>query len=108
MSADLIVFDPETVSGPADYNRLEDLRGIDYVLVNGEIVGKYGRVEARFSGKVLRKRNESPVKVVEDLPGPLEQKAVDLPLLKEPDAVFEDTNNAKQSDRKRRKSGKEY
>lgn len=77
MPADLVVFDPETVSGPADYNRLEDPRGIDCVLVNGEIVSKYGKVEARFRGKVIRKRNEGAVKIVEDLPGPLERKAVD-------------------------------
>jgi len=59
--ADLVIFDPDTVSGPADYSRLEDPRGIDYVLVNGEIVVQYGKVEARFPGKVIRKRNDSPV-----------------------------------------------
>jgi N-acyl-D-aspartate/D-glutamate deacylase len=91
MPADLVVFDPETVSGPADYNRLEDPRGIDYVLVNGEVVGKYGNVEARFPGKVIRKRNESAVKIVEELPSAPDQRAVDPPGPKKPAAVSEGT-----------------
>ena len=66
--ADLVVFDPDTVSGPADYSQLEDPRGIDYVLVNGEIVVQYGKVAARFPGKVIRKRNDSPVEKAEEPP----------------------------------------
>ena len=89
--ADLVVFDPDTISGPADYNRLADPRGVDYVLVNGRVVAKYGKVEARFSGRVIRKRNESPLNLVEKPPTPLEQKAVDPLVSKRPDAVSGDT-----------------
>ena len=74
--ADLVVFDPDTVSGPADYSRLLDPRGIDYVLVNGEIVAQYGKVEAKFPGKVIRKRNESPMEKVGDPPVSSEQERV--------------------------------
>ena len=68
MPADLVIFDPDTVSGPADYNQLEEPRGIDYVLVNGTVVAKYGKVKDRFPGIVIRKRNESPLNIVEELP----------------------------------------
>lgn len=74
--ADLVVFDPDTVSGPADYNRLADPRGIDCVIVNGKIVAKYGKVEAEFPGRVIRKRNESPLNIVEEPPGPVETSDV--------------------------------
>lgn len=59
--ADIVVFDPDTVSGPADYNRLEDPKGIEYVLVNGETVAQYGKLEAKYPGKVIRKRNDRPL-----------------------------------------------
>ena len=61
MPADIVVFDPKTVSGPADYNDLQDPRGIDFVIVNGEIVAQDGRVEEKFPGKPIRKRNERPL-----------------------------------------------
>jgi N-acyl-D-amino-acid deacylase len=61
MAADLVIFDPDTVSGPADYNDLQEPRGIDYVLVNGTIVARYGRVFDKFPGTVIRKQNEGPV-----------------------------------------------
>jgi hypothetical protein len=63
MPADLVVFDPDTVSGPADYGHLEEPRGIDYVLVNGTVVAKYGRIQEGFPGEVIRKRNESPLDI---------------------------------------------
>ncbi|HYL74163.1 MAG TPA: hypothetical protein VEU96_08150, partial [Bryobacteraceae bacterium] len=70
MPADIVVFDPDIVSGPADYNKLEDPRGIEFVLVHGEIVSQYGKVEAKFPGRPLRKRNESPLVTVEEPPRP--------------------------------------
>ena len=76
MPADLVVFDPETVSGPADYNQLQEPLGFDYVLVNGTVVAKYGKVEARFPGKVIRKRNESPLELVVEPPAPVEKSEV--------------------------------
>jgi N-acyl-D-aspartate/D-glutamate deacylase len=96
MPADLVVFDPETVSGPADYNRLEDPRGIDYVVVNGEIVGKYDNVEARFPGRVLRKRNEGPIEITEHLRHPIEEKTAEIdPPKARPDPPAENTNKPK-------------
>jgi N-acyl-D-amino-acid deacylase len=76
MPADLVVFDPETVSGPADYNQLQEPLGFDYVLVNGTVVAKYGKVEARFPGKVIRKRNESRLEPVVEPPTPVEKSEV--------------------------------
>jgi N-acyl-D-aspartate/D-glutamate deacylase len=91
MPADIVVFDPDLVSGPADYNKLEDPRGIEFVLVNGEVVAQYGEVEARFPGRPLRKRNESPIgeeppavepkKVEPPPPPPLEPKVETPPPL---------------------------
>ena len=63
MPADLVVFDPDTVSGPADYGHLEEPHGIDYVLVNGKVMATFGRVQEGFPGKVIRKRNESPLDI---------------------------------------------
>lgn len=74
LPADMVVFDPDTVSGPADYNKLEDPRGIEYVLVNGEIVAQYGKVETRFPGRPLRKRHEAPVPRSEPVPLLTEEK----------------------------------
>lgn len=74
MPADLVVFDPDTVSGPADYNRLVEPLGIDYVLVNGTVVARYGKIEGKFPGILIRKRNESPRKIVQEPPA-LEEKS---------------------------------
>jgi N-acyl-D-aspartate/D-glutamate deacylase len=97
MPADLVVFDPDTVSGPADYNRLEDPRGIDYVLVNGTVVAKYGRAQDRFPGKVLRKRNESPLNIVEAPPAVAESPdpKADSPPPKNREAVSEGKKHVK-------------
>ena len=73
LPADLVIFDPEIVSGPADYGHLEEPRGIDYVLVNGMVVAKYGRVQEGFPGKVIRKRNESPIDIAVDPDAPAEK-----------------------------------
>ena len=52
--ADIVVFDPQTVSGPADYNDLKDPRGIELVVVNREVVAEHGKVAVRFPGKIIR------------------------------------------------------
>jgi N-acyl-D-amino-acid deacylase len=108
MPADLVVFDPDTVSGPADYNRLEDPRGIDYVLVNGTVVAKYGKVEAKFPGKVIRKRNESPLKIVDEPPAPVEKLDVktDPAAAKNRDVVSEDGKKRVKAAHTARKTGK--
>jgi N-acyl-D-amino-acid deacylase len=108
MPADLVVFDPDTVSGPADYNRLEEPRGIDYVLVNGTVVAKYGKVEARFPGKVIRKRNESSLKLAEGIPSPVEKLSVttDPATSKNRDVVSEDQKKRVKATHTTRKVGK--
>jgi N-acyl-D-amino-acid deacylase len=55
MSADVVVFDPETVRDLAtfdDPNRLSE--GMDYVLVNGVPVIENGKMTGALPGKVLR------------------------------------------------------
>jgi N-acyl-D-aspartate/D-glutamate deacylase len=108
MPDDLVVFDPDTVSGPADYNRLEDPGGIDYVLVNGTVVAKYGKVEAKFPGRVIRKRNESALKIVEEPPAPVEKLdlASDTAAAKNRDVVSEDRKRRVKAAHPVRKVGK--
>jgi N-acyl-D-aspartate/D-glutamate deacylase len=108
MPADLVVFDPDTVSGPADYNRLEDPRGIEYVLVNGRVVAKYGKVEASFPGKVIRKRNESPLNIVEEPPAAVEKSEVktDPAVAKNHAVVSEDNKKRVKAAHATRKGGK--
>jgi N-acyl-D-amino-acid deacylase len=107
MPADLVVFDPDTVSGPADYNRLEDPRGIEYVLVNGRVVAKYGKVEASFPGKVIRRRNESPLNIVEEPPAPVEKSDVRTdPAAAKNHAVVSEDNKKRAKQAHARKGGK--
>jgi N-acyl-D-amino-acid deacylase len=55
MSADVMVFDPETVRDVAtfdDPNRLSE--GMEYVLINGVPVIENGKMTGALPGKVLR------------------------------------------------------
>ena len=53
--ADLVIFDPETIIDQSTYAEPEKKPlGIKYVLVNGEIAVKDGRVTGATSGQVLR------------------------------------------------------
>lgn len=53
--ADLVVFDPDTVSSPATVDRpTQTANGIDHVLVDGEFVVRYGNVTGRTPGQALR------------------------------------------------------
>lgn len=55
--ADLVVFDPDTVSDRATYEQPHQFpAGIDYVIVNGHVVISEGRHTGRLGGKVLRHR----------------------------------------------------
>jgi N-acyl-D-amino-acid deacylase len=55
--ADITVFDPETVIDAADFQRsTEPAKGIETVIVNGEIVLRDGRVTDRRPGRLLRNR----------------------------------------------------
>jgi len=60
MPADIVMFDPQAVSGAADYNDLQDPQGIELVLVNGEVVAEDGKVGVRFPGKVIRNGHARP------------------------------------------------
>jgi N-acyl-D-amino-acid deacylase len=54
MAADLVVFDPETVAGTADYEKPHRYAvGIEQVVVNGEFVVRNGMHTGRRPGVVL-------------------------------------------------------
>jgi N-acyl-D-amino-acid deacylase len=60
MDADLVLFDPDTVLDGASYaDPLRPPRGIDYVIVNGDLAVAEGNVTGTRSGKVLRKESTS-------------------------------------------------
>ena len=55
MWADVVVFDPETLCEGADFDDpYQYPRGIDWVLVNGEVAVEAGELTDRRAGKVLR------------------------------------------------------
>src|SRR5688572_26808509 len=65
MAADLVIFDPATVGSGGRPERLYDLpggakrmvmrsRGIEYTLVNGEVMWEKGKLTGAAAGKVLR------------------------------------------------------
>ena len=57
MWADLVIFDPETIADQATYvNPYQYPKGIDYVLVNGQVVVASGEHTGRLPGQVLRHR----------------------------------------------------
>jgi N-acyl-D-amino-acid deacylase len=54
--ADVVVFNPETVTDKGDYiNPIQYPEGIDYVLVNGNVVLENDQYNKVIAGKVLRK-----------------------------------------------------
>src|SRR5262245_59828880 len=56
--ADITVFDAESVIDAADFQRsTEPAKGIETVVVNGEIVRRDGRATGKRPGKVLRNRS---------------------------------------------------
>jgi N-acyl-D-aspartate/D-glutamate deacylase len=55
MKADLVVFNPETVRATATFEDPKRLPiGIDYVLVNGQLVVDGGRHTGNLPGRALR------------------------------------------------------
>ena len=53
--ADLVILDPETISdGATIADPCSPPKGIDYVLVNGEIAVKHNKVQPVLAGQVLR------------------------------------------------------
>ena len=56
--ADLVVFDPETVSDRSTFESpLETAVGVDWVLVNGQVVIDSGNPTDKRPGQVLRRSN---------------------------------------------------
>ncbi len=54
--ADVVVFDPETVADVATYQEPRQYpRGIDYVVVNGQIAAERGRQTTARAGRMLRR-----------------------------------------------------
>ncbi|MDD2711261.1 MAG: D-aminoacylase [Verrucomicrobiae bacterium] len=59
--ADLVVFDEQTVADSATYdNPIQAARGIDLVVVNGEIVWRDGCPSGRRPGRLLRRSSFQP------------------------------------------------
>jgi N-acyl-D-amino-acid deacylase len=55
--ADLVIFDPERISDRATWiNPHQYPAGIEYVIINGEVVIKGGEHTGRLPGRVLRKK----------------------------------------------------
>lgn len=53
--ADIVIFDPEIICDKATYeNPLQESVGIHHVIVNGEVMVKYGKITSNCSGQVLR------------------------------------------------------
>lgn len=58
MKADLVVFDPETVSDRATYtNPWQYAVGVEHVFVNGELTYSEGKHQGAKAGRVLRRRH---------------------------------------------------
>jgi N-acyl-D-amino-acid deacylase len=56
LAADLVVFDPATVSDHSTWERPRDLpTGVDAVLVNGRVVIRDGRPTGELPGRVVRR-----------------------------------------------------
>ena len=55
-SADLVVLDPETVADLATWgNPIQTAVGIDYVMVNGELVISGAEATGKLPGRLLRR-----------------------------------------------------
>ncbi|MCE2465838.1 MAG: D-aminoacylase [Dehalococcoidia bacterium] len=56
MKADIVVFDPDTVKAPATRRQPKQYPiGIDYVIVNGQVVIEQGRHTGALAGRALRR-----------------------------------------------------
>jgi len=53
--ADLVVFEPETISAPADYKQPDTIpQGLDYTILNGQIVWAKGELLSDQTGQLIR------------------------------------------------------
>lgn len=60
-AADLVIFDPATVDGPASWDEpRRPPTGIDAVILNGSVVVERGVATGRLAGRVLRRREPAP------------------------------------------------
>jgi N-acyl-D-amino-acid deacylase len=56
MSADIVIFNPKTIEDQATYAKPNQYpKGVEYVLVNGQVVIEKGEHTGNLSGKVLRR-----------------------------------------------------
>lgn len=54
--ADLVIFNPETISSPADYERPQlPPGGVEWVLVNGRVSVSSGNFNGNLAGRILKK-----------------------------------------------------
>lgn len=61
-AADLVLFDPETILDMATFAKPKQAaRGIEMVMVNGQIVFEQGRVLGKKVGRVLRRQEDGRV-----------------------------------------------
>jgi N-acyl-D-aspartate/D-glutamate deacylase len=56
MWADVVIFDPKSIEDKATFSNPKQYPlGIPYVLVNGQIAVREGKITGALAGKVLRK-----------------------------------------------------
>ena len=54
MTADMVIFDPETIIDKASYeNPFQQPEGIEYIIMNGEVVVDHKRYSGKTLGKAL-------------------------------------------------------
>jgi dihydroorotase/N-acyl-D-amino-acid deacylase len=57
MQADVIVFDPSRIGDRATYDSPHHYsEGIDYVIVNGQVVLENNQLTGKLAGRILKKR----------------------------------------------------
>ncbi len=61
MRGDVVIFDYNSISAPATrYNPKQFSTGIDYVIVNGQIVVDHGKHTGVHPGRALRRSKPGP------------------------------------------------
>ncbi len=57
MDADLVIFNPDTITDCADYtDPFKEPKGINYVIVDGKVVLDHQEFTGKSVGKVLRRK----------------------------------------------------
>ncbi|HSE38242.1 MAG TPA: hypothetical protein VLG74_13145 [Blastocatellia bacterium] len=59
LAADIVIFNDKTISARASYQRPKQYAdGVDYVLVNGQVVIEKGQHNGAKPGSILRRRSK--------------------------------------------------